>query len=172
MFRAWKFIFLMMMSILLLAGCGQTLDESATAGIEAARVAFEAGDKNHTEEIDGIKLYKPAGFTISENSDAQNIVFTKNDETFILFVNPNEESDSRLFHELLLADENKKILAQSTYKQDDLFGFAAVLASGDDKIELIASVGGTKITTLTKKKNIEVDLAKMMEIVRSIEHDS
>ncbi len=40
---------------------------------------------------------------MNDKSDAQNIVFTKNEETFILFVNPNEKSDSKLFYDLLLS---------------------------------------------------------------------
>ena len=46
---------------------------------------------------------------MSDKSDAQNIVFTKNTDTFILFVNPNEKSDSKLFYDLLLADQRKKL---------------------------------------------------------------
>ena len=71
--------------------------------MEAAQEAFHSNDKDQTEEIDGIKLYKPAGFKINEKSDAQNIIFTKNEETFILFINPNEKSDSKLFYDLLLS---------------------------------------------------------------------
>ena len=45
MFRKWKFIFLLMISALLLVGCGKSLDESAAAGIEAARESFHANEK-------------------------------------------------------------------------------------------------------------------------------
>ena len=92
--------------------------------------------KNRTEEIEGIKLYKPAGFTIGNKSDAQNIVFTKQDETFILFNNPNEKRDSKLFYELLLADQEKDIVEQATFEDEGIFGFAAVVKIGDDKVEL------------------------------------
>jgi hypothetical protein len=171
MFRKWKFILLLTISVLALAACGKSLDERATAGVEAAREAFHSNDKNRTEEIDGIKLYKPAGFTISDNSDAQNIVFMKNEETFILFINPNEKSDSKLFYELLLADQSKEIVEQATFTNEDTFGFAAVVKSDDDNFELITSVGGSKMTTITKKKKVEENLEKMMEIVRSINRD-
>ncbi|MBE1554355.1 hypothetical protein [Sporosarcina limicola] len=168
MFRQWKFIFLLALSLSLLVGCGRSLDERATAGIEATREIFDTNDKHHTDEIEGVKLYKPAGFEINENSDAQNIVFTKNDEPFILFINPNEASDSELFYNLLLADENKEIIEQATFSDKGIFGFAAVVKSEDGHIELITSVGGTKMTTVTKQNNIEENMARMMEIVRSI----
>ncbi|KXH87155.1 hypothetical protein [Sporosarcina sp. HYO08] len=172
MFRKWKFILLLLVSSLLLTACGQTLEEQVHAGIEAARNTFTAGPKEQTAEIDGIQLYKPAGYVIAENSDAQNIVFTKNDETFILFINPNEENDSRLFFDLLKADTSKEIIESQTFTDNGLFGFAAVVESGEDEIELIASVGGAKMTTMANKKKIEENLTKMMEIVRSIKEKS
>lgn len=168
MFRKWKFIFLLTMSVFLLTACNASLSERTTAGIEAAEVAFYLNDKEPTEEIDGIKLYKPIGFEISEQSDAQNIVFTKNKETFILFINPNEQSDSQLFYDLLLADQNKELIEQATFTDEGIFGFAAVVKSADDHVELITSVGGSKMTTMTTIKQIEENLTEMMEIVRSI----
>ncbi|KAA0965114.1 hypothetical protein FQ087_02010 [Sporosarcina sp. ANT_H38] len=171
MFRQWKFIFLLAISVLALAACGKSLDESVTSGVEGAREAFHSNDKNRTEEIDGIKLHKPVGFKISDKSDAQNIVFTKNEETFILFVNPNEESDSKLFYDLLLADKSKEIIEQATFTDAGTFGFTAVVKSDNDEVELITSVGGSKMTTMTKKGNIEKNLIRMMEIVRSIKQD-
>ncbi len=168
MFRKWRFIFLVAMSVLLLASCNQSLDEKVAAGIEAAEKAFHSDDKEHTEEIDGIKLYKPAGFTISDHSDAQNIVFTKNEEPFILFINPNEKSDSKLFFDLLQADQKKEIIEQATFTDEEIFGFVAVVKSDADHVELIVSIGGAKMTTMTTNKKIEENLASMMEVVRSI----
>ena len=67
-----------------------------------------------------------------------------------------------------LADKSKEIVEQATFTEEGIFGFAAVVKSGNDNVELIASVGGAKMTTMTKKKKIEENLARMMEIVRSI----
>lgn len=168
MFRKWKFIFLLVISVFVLTACNESLSESATAGVKAAEAVFHLNDKEPTEEIEGIKLYMPIGFVISEQSDEQNIVLTKNKETFILFINPNEKSDSQLFYDLLLADQNKEIVEQSTFTDNDIFGFVAVVKSDNDKVELITSVGGSKMTTLTTTKKIEEDITEMMEVVRSI----
>ena len=54
---------------------------------------------------------------MNDKSDAQNIVFTRNNETFILFVNPNESGDSRLFYELLVADKSKEIIEEETFTE-------------------------------------------------------
>ena len=169
MFRKWKFIFLLTISVLV--ACRHVENRLTKVQLQESKrreKSFHANDKNRTEEIDGIKLYKPAGFKINDKSDAQNIVFTKNEETFILFINPNEKSDSKLFYDLLFADESKEIVEQATFTDEGIFGFAAVVKSGNDEVELIASVGGSKMTTLTKKETSKKNLAKMMEIVRSI----
>lgn len=169
MFRSWKFIFLATMSVLLLASCGQsTLEDGISRGMKAAEEAFYANDKNHTEEIDGIKLYKPAGFKVIDDSDEQNVVFSKSNDTFILFVNPNEKQDSQLFYDLLEVDQNKDIIAEQTFSEEGAFGFAAIIRDADGQVELVASVGGAKMTALTQEKRIDEHLPRMMEVVRSI----
>ena len=70
-----------------------------------------------------------------------------------------------------LADKSKEIIEQATFTDEGTFGFAAVVKSGNDDVELITSVGGSKMTTMTKKGNIEENLARMMEIVRSINQE-
>ena len=168
MFRSWKFLFLVTASIVLLAACGQSLEDRAGEGVKAAEEAFFANDKESTEEIDGIKLYKPMGFDVVDDSDTQNIVFEKGKDPFILFVNPNEEKDSHLFYDLLLADKSVDIIAESQFDEEDTFGFVAVIQHDNASIELVASVGGAKMTTLTKEKNVIEYLEVMMSVVRSI----
>ena len=76
--------------------------------------------------------------------------------------------DSHLLYDLLLADQNKKIIAKETFTENETFGFAAVVESDNDTVELVASVGGAKMTTLTNEKKIVENLRVMMEVVRSI----
>ncbi|MDS9471781.1 hypothetical protein [Sporosarcina pasteurii] len=168
MFQTWKYIFLVSVAVFLLTGCGKSLEDQASEGIKAAREAFHTNNKEQNEEIEGTKLYKPVGFNISDESDAQNIVLNKGKETFILFVNPNETKDSQLFYELLHANEEAHIVAEEKFSDGDTFGFAAIVNHGNGTIELIASVGGAKISTLTNEKNVVRNLEAMMQIVRSI----
>ncbi|WP_339251062.1 hypothetical protein NSQ43_13700 [Sporosarcina sp. FSL W8-0480] len=171
MFRLWKFLFLTLLSITVLSACGKTIEEKALDGIEAAKTAFELHDKAVNAEVENVSLYKPAGFTISKSSDGQNIIMKKGDETFLLFINPNENMESRLFYDLLERND-KSVRYEEIFTDDGYFGFASVLKKSDDQVELITSVGGIKLTTITKKKNIEKNMANMMEIVRSIEQGS
>lgn len=168
MFRGWKLIFLSMLSVILLVGCSASLDEKADDGVKAAKEAFNSNSVETTDTIDGITLFKPIGFKVSESSDEQNIVFTKNNETYILFVNPNEGKGSHFFYDLLLTDSTKEIITEESFTNEGVFGFAAVIKSDTENVELVASVGGAKITTLTSQNKIKEDLARMMEIVRSI----
>ncbi|HEX5564783.1 MAG TPA: hypothetical protein VFX34_07475 [Sporosarcina sp.] len=171
MFRLWKFLFLALLSISVLTACAKTFDERAAEGIAAAKEAFLLHDQHVNDEVHGVPLYKPAGFTIDEKSDAQNIVMKKGDDTFLLFINPNEARDSRLFYDLLTQKEDKERY-EEVFTDDGNFGFASIVKKGEDQVELIASVGGIKMTTITKNKNIEEDMGKMMEVVRSIEQGS
>ncbi|MDN4606985.1 hypothetical protein [Sporosarcina highlanderae] len=168
MFRLWKFLFLTLLSITVLSACGKTLEEQAADGIAAAKTAFELNDKVVNDEVEDISLYKPAGFTISKSSNGQNIIMKKGDETFLLFINPNEKKDSRLFYDLMERND-QSVHFEKVFTDDGYFSFASVLKKGEDQVELITSVGGIKMTTITKKKNIESNMAHMMEIVRSIE---
>lgn len=153
----------------MLAACGQSLEERATDGIDASEEAFFENSEKPNDEIDGVKLYKPMDFTVKDSSDAQNIIFKKNNETFILFINPNEDMNSRLFYDLLFADETKNIIAEKTFIEDDVFGFVAVIEGDNDTFELVSSVGGAKMTTLTNEKKIVDYLPLMTQVVRSIQ---
>lgn len=169
MFRIGKFMTFTIVTILLLSACGKTTETRVQEGLKAAEETFYEKPKASTEEVDGTKLYKPAGFKVNENSDAQNIVLNKGKQPFILFINPNEAKDSQLFYDLLHADENSEILAEEKFSDGEIFGFVAVIQYEEDAVELIANVGGAKITTQTTEKNITGNLETMMEIVRSIE---
>lgn len=172
MFRSWKFIILMIVSTFILTACSQSLEERVSDGIKASEEVFFGQEETPNEEIEGVKLYKPMDFTVKESSDAQNIIFKTKNETFILFINPNEETNSRLFYDLLVADQSKKIIDEKTFIEDDIFGFVAVIEGDNDSVELISSVGGAKLTTLSSEKKIADHLPLMTKIVRSIQLES
>lgn len=168
MSRAWKLLPLLFVLFLILVACGETTEEHAVKGIKVADEIFHQTSKAHNEEVDGVKLYKPIGFEVDDNSDAQNIVLNKGKQPFILFINPNEAKDSQLFYDLLQADDHSDLLAEEKFSDGNTFGFAAVIQYDEDTVELIANVGGAKMTTQTSGKNINKDLEVMMQIVRSI----
>lgn len=169
MARIWKLIAVLSVFMLVLSACGKTTETRVEDGLKVAAEAFKAEPKGQTDEVDGIKLYKPTGFKVDEGSDAKNIVLNKGKQPFILFINPNEEKGSQLFYNLLHAEENPNLIAEEKFSDDEKFGFVAVLQNDDGTVELVANVGSAKITTQTEEKNITADLEAMMEIVRSID---
>ncbi|WP_144510896.1 hypothetical protein [Bacillus sp. FJAT-22090] len=167
MARNWMRIFFASLAIIMLAGCSSA-EEQVDDGIENAKVAFQGDAEKPNEKINNLKLFLPSGFSIEEKSDESNIILSKGKESFILFINPNELPGSRLYYDLMMADTNLKIIEENTFEQNGRFGFAAVIENSGDQYELITSIGGIKLTTISKEHNVAENLEKMMMIVRSI----
>ncbi|EMR05700.1 hypothetical protein C772_02366 [Bhargavaea cecembensis DSE10] len=155
----------------MLAGCSATIEERTSEAIEEAGEVFAEKTKNPNTEVGNASFYKPFGFEVLEGSDEQNIVLEKGGETYVLFINPNEGKDSRLFYDLLYADPAKEILETGTFERHDTFGFAGATVASGERVELVAGSGGRKITTLSDKGEIRKNLKTMMEIVRSVDYE-
>ena len=155
----------------MLAGCSATIEEHTSEGIEGAAKVFADQTKHPNTEVGKASFYKPFGFKVQEGSDEQNIVLEKGGDTYVLFINPNESTDSRLFYDLLYADPAREILETGTFEHHDTFGFAGAAAASGERVELVAGSGGRKITTLSDKGKIKTNLKTMMEIVRSVKYE-
>ncbi|MFC7364477.1 MULTISPECIES: hypothetical protein [Bhargavaea] len=155
----------------MLAGCSATVEERTSEGIEEAGRVFTDQTKNPNTEVGNASFYKPFGFKVQEGSDEQNIVLEKGGDTYVLFINPNEGKDSRLFYDLLYADPANEILETGTYERHDMFGFAGATKVSEERVELVAGSGGRKITTFSDKGEIKKNLKTMMEIVRSVNYE-
>ena len=73
-----------------------------------------------------------------------------------------------MFYDLLLADKSKEIIEQATFTDEGIFGFAAVVKSGDDDVRASHECRRIKNDDHDKKGNIEENLKRMMEIVRCV----
>ncbi|MEK3975904.1 MULTISPECIES: hypothetical protein [unclassified Psychrobacillus] len=168
MTRIWMRVILASLAVILIAGCA-SIDEQAVDGLEQAEKAFQGDAEDPNEEINSIKLFLPSGYSIEDDSDETNILLNKGKNSFILFINPNESSSSKLYYDLMMANKNVKIIKEATFEKDDRFGFVAILENSEDRYELITSIGGIKLTTITKEKDVANNLEQMMMIVRSIQ---
>lgn len=169
MSKSWLRILVAPLVIITLVGCSVSLADQTKDGIQAAKEAFQGEPAKPNEQVGHVQLFVPGGFSIQEKSDETNIILTNDSEAYVLFINPNEDQDSQLFYDLLLAEKEDVILAEQTFQQKGRFGFVAVLPSGDDQFEIIASNGGSKLTTISNERNIDDNMEKMMKIVRSVE---
>ena len=155
----------------LLAGCMATPEERVSEGFSNARDAFEQEPMKTNEATDGRKLYLPAGYTIEEPSDEHNIILTKGSDSFVLFINPNEESDSTFFYDLQKANPEQQWMVDETFEQNGRFGFTTVRLIAEDRYEIVESVGGVKMTTISEESKIDDNMDWMMKTIRSINTD-
>lgn len=165
MIRTWKLV--LTAAILLVLSACSTLEEKAAEGMEKAEEVFFGESVKANEKIENVQFFKPSNFSISEESDAQNIILTNRGEPFVLFINPNEKPDSRLHYDLM-KEKNEKVLFEKTFEEGDRFGFVAVVQNAENVMEVIVSSGGVKMTTLTKEDQVEDHIETMMKVVKSV----
>ncbi|GKW46652.1 hypothetical protein [Planococcus sp. NCCP-2050] len=155
----------------LLAGCVATPEERVADGMESAKSAFEQQPEDVNEQTDHVEFYLPGGYTVEEPSDENNIIITKGSDSFVLFVNPNESADSRLFYDLQKANPEQEWTADETFEENGRFGFATVRNIAEDRYELVVSAGGVKMTTISEESKIDGNMEWMMKTVRSIDNE-
>lgn len=159
----------LMLLLLGLSGCSQSIEEQIANGLQITETVFAEEPEQHTEQIDDIQLYLPAKFKVEDSLDDYNIAISKGKESYILFINDREAKDSKLYYNLLKDNDADKIIEETTYEKDDHFGFTAVLkTANEDEMELVVSSGGIKMTTISQAKYIEDNLREMTKIVHSV----
>lgn len=169
MFRKWRQAIGMMFLLLALSGCNQSIDEQIANGFQLTEIVFAEKPEKPTDTVGNIQLYLPTKYHIEDSSDTYNILVSKGKQSYILFINDREESDSKLYYELLKEDRSKEILAEKTYEKDNTFSFSAVSKTeSQEEFELVVSSGGVKMTTISAMKEVEDNLHEMTKIVHSV----
>lgn len=166
--RKWIHIFIVSIVMLIVSGCNQSVEEQVSAGLDHAKTTFESKPHAPNKSIGHIELYVPKGYSVEKGIDELNYTLVNDKDSYILFVNPNEPMDSQLHHIILKEDPHNEIVQEKTYIGDGTFGFSAVIQREADQYELVVSIGGIKLTTLSKNKNIDQKLQEMMEIVQTV----
>lgn len=169
MFRKWILLIGVFSLTVILSGCGKPLEAQIDTALSQTKTVFAAEPEETTETVGKIKLFLPSGFKVEKSEDDLNIILSKGDTSYILFVNEQEGPESNLNYELLKQDTSKDIIEETTFEQDGIFGFSAVIKNTEDSYELVASLGGVKMTTISKEKDVENNLEAMLKIVRSVE---
>ena len=157
-----------LLSAILLVGCGKTVEEQVDEGMVKAEAAFQQATKANTTE-GNVNLYLPKGFVIDPAEEESNYFITSDDDQYILFINEQETNDSKLNYDLIKKDKKDDIIKIEELKNEQYFGFAAVIKHSEKHYELVVSIGGVKLSTMTNNKKMDEKLAVMMDIVRSVE---
>jgi len=167
--RSWMRVAIAPFLLLSLTACSTSASDQTELGIKAAKEIFQGDIVKPNEQIKSVELFVPGGFTIQETSDETNIVLMDNNDSYILFINPNEEKDSNLFYDLVQAENKERIIAQESFEHNGRFGFITVLPSSEEKYEIISSIGGVKLTTISDEADISSNMEQMMKVVRSVQ---
>lgn len=156
------------MSMLLIVGvaCSANIEEEKVTAIDSAKQAFMNQPKKTNEKSSSTKFYLPSGYKI-EKEEEHNIILHKGDNPVIIFINPNEGSNSQSLSKRI---EKKKddYLAYEIFHQDNRVGFVAIKEISDDEYEITTGVGGVKVTAQTKVKDLAKYAEDMMDIASSI----
>lgn len=166
--RKWFLLTMIAVLVVVLSGCGKSVEEQIKTGVASAQTVFEESPREPNKTIGQIELYLPSGYSIKETDDVNNYILSKGKQKYILFVNVYEKEDSKLHFDLLQETQSKNIVKSQPVELDGAFGFTAVLEHEKDQFELIASSGGVKVSAISKDRNMDDKLVEMMLIARSV----
>lgn len=154
------------MLLLLLSACSVSIDEELKEARPAVEEAFNSKAKEANNENEHIQYYLPFGFEIEDESTPNNIILKNGSKTYILFYNQQEEADSEVVYEATI--KQKEYDMNELYQDDQKFGFFLLKEIGDDRYELTVGIGGVKVTSEVKARNIKSEASTMMTIANSV----
>lgn len=172
MIRKYTYFLTAAILLLVLTGCGRTVEERTDEAMESARDAFEMNRKQPTETIDGVEFYKPVGWKVDMMKEEHTFLMSKRSQTYTAQYDPNAKQDSHANYELLLADKSKEFIHQQTFSDEGVFGFAAISAHGESSVEVVTGSGPVQVTAIVQKEDLVTAIERMMEIARSVQIDS
>ncbi|MBY6274557.1 MAG: hypothetical protein C6P37_02940 [Caldibacillus debilis] len=152
--------------LLLLPACSTSLRKEKEAAAEGVEEAFRQEAKEANHQTEDISFYLPAGMVV-KSDDKYNHLIQKGSKMFILFINPNEDSKSKVLYQTA-KEGSKDYLLDKTFRADGRFGYLLIQKLKDDLYEVVVGIGGIKMTTATELSGLSKDAKSMMEIVRSI----
>ncbi|MEG6532908.1 hypothetical protein ABET36_05250 [Caldifermentibacillus hisashii] len=153
--------------VFLLSACTSSLQDKQQDVKELLESSVTAESEKPNKETDDIRFYLPFAMKMNE-SDANNILVTKGDQIFILFINKNEKEDSRVVYEAMLKEAISYTFTE-TFTNKNKFGYVFLKETNKDEYELTVGIGGYKMTTMTDIKRLTQDAETMMKVVSSIE---
>ncbi|MFD1739293.1 hypothetical protein ACFSCX_22690 [Bacillus salitolerans] len=162
-----KKILLVITFAMLLAGCSTT--EEVLKEVEnIAEKEFAESPKGVNAETSSFSYYIPGSMKVN-NEINHNIILKEGKQTYILFVNTLEKQNSRVIYETTLSTEEGYLLNQ-TFEGEERFGFVQVLQIDKKLYEVTVGIGGVKITTETKQRDIIKSTESMMRIANSVRY--
>jgi len=157
----------LLLFVFLLSACTSSLQDKQQDVKKLLETSVTDESEKPNKEAEGIRFYLPFAMKMNE-SDDNNILVTKGDQLFILFINKNEKEDSRVVYEAMLKEANSYMFTE-TFTNKHKFGYVFLKETDKNKYELTVGIGGYKMTTMTDLKRLTQDAEMMMKVVSSIE---
>ncbi|KON86700.1 hypothetical protein AF332_07765 [Sporosarcina globispora] len=157
---------LLFISFILLSACSASLEEEQTAAKNAAEEAFNQSPEETNHKFEDIEYYLPFGMEVEEESP-NNVILKNGSRRYILFYNQHEGPDSKVVYDATLKQKDEYEFNE-TFTKDGHNGFLLINSGKEDEHELVVGIGGVKLSTQAKTRNLSSDTAAMMEIANSV----
>ncbi|XJZ26519.1 hypothetical protein ACF5W4_14155 [Bacillota bacterium Lsc_1132] len=166
--KPFKLMFLVLFLLLMLGACSSpSVKKESEEAVKAAKANLNEQPRKPNHKSGTIQFYLPFGFEIKSKSP-NNIILKNGSKTYILFVNPKEKSSSDVVYNASAA-QYKKLEANEKFKIKNKFGYVLIAPVKADLYNLTVGIGGSKLTTETKKVNLKEEARTMMRIVNSVQ---
>ncbi len=157
---------LFLAAIFLLGACSASFDEAQKEAQAAVEEVFKEKAQETNKENEEIKYFLPSGATVV-SEETSNVLLKNRGYEYRLFYNPLENEKSELVYNVTL--EQRKYDVKKTWQDEERFGFLLISKLDDKTNEVVAGVGGVKVTAEIKTKDLAEAAPKMMEIAKSVQ---
>ncbi|WP_243386015.1 hypothetical protein [Bacillus kexueae] len=166
--KFFKIAFTVTLSTILLFGCSLSPEEVEKEATKIIQEAFQQPPVDPNEDVEQFSFYLPESFEIESHS-GNNLILKEGSESYILFLNPNEKRTSTLLYDKAI-DIATELIVEETSKSEEQFMYTIVNKLDEKTYEVIAGVGGVKITTHVESNKVSESAKKMVEIVQSVQY--
>ena len=151
---------------ILLMGCTISDEELTKTTIDITKQAFENTPMKINEQTNLFSYYLPEEFTVKETKK-YNVLLEEGSQSYLLFVNENEEANSKVSYDTLVEQYEKPFITE-TFEDKERFGYLFVNSLEKNTYEVTVGIGGTKLTTEAKANDVSDAAKNMMDIVKSV----
>ncbi|MDF1508685.1 hypothetical protein PZE06_10830 [Robertmurraya sp. DFI.2.37] len=164
-----KALLLFVMALIFLAGCSASFEEEQAKASGAVEEAFKGAANKRNHENKEIEYNLPFGFEVKEET-ANNIILKNGAKTYILFYNLQEDASSVVVLNATL--QQKEFDLDERFTEEGKLGYLLVKRLSEKENEVTVGIGGVKITSEVKTKNLAAEAEAMMHIVNSVHFKS
>lgn len=156
---------LFLTALFLLSACSASFEEAQKEAQTAVEKVFKEKPQKANNESKEIEYYLPSGIEV-ESEETSNVTLKDGKKEYKLFSNPLEGKNSQVVYNVAL--EQHKFDVNKTFMDDERYGFLLINKIDDKKSEVVVGIGGVKVSSEVKTKNLAEEASIMMEIANSV----